>query len=371
MKVASHSSSAQYVLKHHADGSFSCSCPAWRNQGGAPPDARTCKHLREAVGDAHEDARLRARGADPEKPVSRKPAGSSSSAGGGSKAKKKAPALLLANTYDGADPAGFHLSEKLDGVRAFWDPAARLLLSRLGNPFPAPAWFLDALPADRSLDGELFLGRGMFSRTVSAVKTAGGAWEGVEYRLFDVPSEGAKPFEERMEVLKGIVKAASGSRAKLVFVEQTPCTSREHLDAELARVLRLGGEGLMLRKPGSKYEGRRSATLLKLKKFYDAEAKVVGYQPGKGKYKGMTGSLEAEMECGKRFFVGSGMSDAERKSPPKIGTIISYAFQELTDDGVPRFPTYRGVALDKKKAKDAVVRTVSKADDDESLEDEQ
>lgn len=59
----------------------------------------------------------------------------------------------------------------------------------------------------------------------------------------------------------------------------------------LGEVEKKGGEGLMLRKPGSLYEGKRSSTLLKVKSFYDAEALVVGHEPGKGKHKGFCGAL--------------------------------------------------------------------------------
>ena len=49
------------------------------------------------------------------------------------------------------------------------------------------------------------------------------------------------------------------------------CTSTAQLKDELRKMIMLGGEGLMIRQPGSQYERRRSKTLLKLKKFYDAE----------------------------------------------------------------------------------------------------
>ena len=59
------------------------------------------------------------------------------------------------------------------------------------------------------------------------------------------------------------------------------------------------------------------------------------------------------------------MSDHERDNPPAIGSIITYKFQELTPDGVPRFPTYIGVRIDMTQPKDAVVRIVNKSNDDE------
>lgn len=112
----------------------------------------------------------------------------------------------------------------------------------------------------------------------------------------------------------------------------------------------------MLRRPGSKYEGRRSSTLFKLKSWYDAEAEVVGYVDGTGRHEGRTGALVARMECGTVFRVGTGMSDAQRENPPPIGSIINYRFFELSEDGNPRFPAFRGIARDKSKPKDAVVR---------------
>jgi len=117
----------------------------------------------------------------------------------------------------------------------------------------------------------------------------------------------------------------------------------------------------MLRKAGSLYEGMRSSTLLKIKTFYDAEAVVTGYLGGKGKNKGVTGSLKCQMASGKTFNVGTGLSDKQRKKPPKIGAIITYRFQELTRDGVPRFPSYIGEAIDKDEPKDAEIPEHKKA----------
>jgi hypothetical protein len=112
----------------------------------------------------------------------------------------------------------------------------------------------------------------------------------------------------------------------------------------------------MLRRPKSQYEGRRSTTLYKLKSWYDAEAEVIGYSAGEGRHEGRTGALVARMACGTVFRVGTGLSDAQRDHPPPIGSIISYRFFELSDDGYPRFPSFRGVAADKSKPNDAVVR---------------
>jgi DNA ligase-1 len=102
----------------------------------------------------------------------------------------------------------------------------------------------------------------------------------------------------------------------------------------------------MLRESGSFYEGNRSCTLLKVKSFLDNEAVIVGHEPGKGRHKGRLGALVLEWN-GKRFNAGTGLSDAERNNPPAIGQKVTFAYQELSTDGIPRFPVYKGLVIDK------------------------
>ncbi|CAG8794245.1 11270_t:CDS:2, partial [Racocetra persica] len=247
--------------------------------------------------------------------------------------KGNIPDLLLAHPWkeDEVDPTGWWISEKLDGVRAFWCGKRSVFLSRQGKVYAAPAWFTKGLPKDIDLDGELFGGRGKFQSTVSIVKAGVEEWKKITYQIFDVPSYSNAPFED---------------------LQHRYCKSAKDIFDELKRVEAVGGEGLMIRKPKSEYVCGRSNTLLKIKSFYDGEALLEGYEPGKGKYTGMTGALKCVMACGKKFKVGSGLSDNERKKPPKIGSIIVYRCQELSDSGSPRFPTFIGVAADKTKPKD-------------------
>ena len=107
-------------------------------------------------GDAAEEARLGA--ALPQKPT--KPDGVEEGA--------DLPLLLAENWTDGTDPTGWWMSEKLDGLRAYWDGEG--FVSRLGNRFAAPPWFVEHLPAN-TLDGELWLGRKLFQRATSIVRS--------------------------------------------------------------------------------------------------------------------------------------------------------------------------------------------------------
>eukprot|EP01105_Mastigella_eilhardi_P019799 TRINITY_DN4674_c0_g1_i1.p1 TRINITY_DN4674_c0_g1~~TRINITY_DN4674_c0_g1_i1.p1 ORF type:complete len:654 (+),score=153.97 TRINITY_DN4674_c0_g1_i1:118-2079(+) len=326
--IHSTTTSTVYQIKRVADHYY-CTCQAWKNQN-APVDARTCKHLREYLGDAFERWRLGPNAADSRRPLVRA-------------SDKDVPRLLLAFRWDHKEvPTGWWLSEKLDGVRAYWN--GKEFISRLGNAFLAPAWFVEGLPSDITLDGELWGGRGKFQQTVSIVKTANSShWPEVRYQVFDAP-ELKLPFEQRMETIRK--RFAKDKPKYATLVEQTLCKGPQHLQEMLDQVTQGGGEGLMLRKPGSIYVAGRSNTLLKVKVFHDAEAKVVGYEPGKGKHQGRVGALHVTLPNGKRFKVGTGLSDRERENPPAVGEFVTFSYQELTPDGIPRFPAFVRVRKD-------------------------
>lgn len=102
----------------------------------------------------------------------------------------------------------------------------------------------------------------------------------------------------------------------------------------------------MVRQPESRYEVGRSLTLLKIKSFRDAEARVIQHLKGAGRHKGRLVVLFVELTDGTQFSVGTGFSDAEREAPPPVGSVITFRYQELSDGGVPRFPSYVGVRRD-------------------------
>lgn len=169
---------------------------------------------------------------------------------------------------------------------------------------------------------QLFGGRSKFNETVSIVRSAQSKkWsEGVmTYQVFDIISmDKDTKFEDRLEKLKELFGPNGIHKHEfVVLVEHKLTQSREHLLEMLKDVEKLGGEGLMIRKPASYdlsnystfinnvhithslYEGHRSSTLMKIKTFYDAEAEVTGYEPGKGKHSGSTGALKCKMASGK------------------------------------------------------------------------
>jgi DNA ligase 1 len=261
--------------------------------------------------------------------------------------------LLLAHPWTAKiDPTGYWMSEKLDGVRAYWDGEGTLF-SRNGLPFSkAPDWFIAALPLGIPLDGELYLGPRRFDDTIRAVKGAAG-WADLTYRVFDAPDDcKGQPFEAR------IARAQAFQNDVIRVERQTPCDGLEHLMAALGAVTSelCAGEGIMLRQPGSLYEGKRSRTLLKVKTFLDLDARIVDVIPGKGKHKGRMGALQCalyicdDVRSGtptrlERFEVGTGFTDAQRELDwtESIGRLATVRYQELTPRGVPRFPVFVSV----------------------------
>lgn len=332
--------------------------------------------------------------------------------------------VMLAKDYDSERHAvrGWFMSEKLDGVRAWWDggisrgllasevpyaniekhgrflvpPRATGLWTRYGQPIQAPDWWLDKLP-QHPLDGELYLGRKQFQRTISCVRGSGEDWVWLKYYAFDVPSYselfGVRAIKEAnankvfgSDVLSwAALRGASWLTGPRMFFElnepqvhkdfenevvywhrqvrlssASEAIARIEIQTRLSEVVAGGGEGLMLRPGSMVWRAERVSTLLKVKPDLKGTGVVRGYRTGLGKYLGMVGSLVVEMPNGKRFNL-SGLTDSERglgldakksamMTPDciylmstlrfELGQEITYKYRELTDDGLPKEARY-------------------------------
>ncbi|BEI23180.1 DNA ligase [Vibrio fluvialis] len=246
--------------------------------------------------------------------------------------------VAQANEYhDGINIYEYWQSEKLDGIRAIWN--GKQLLTRNGNPIYAPRWFTDPLP-DYALEGELWAGRGHFAlvqQTVLDHTPSDEAWRKIDFMLFDMP-DAAGDYTKRYYNLIHVVDSASSKHIK--YIEHTPLLSEQELLRYLDTLVNDNGEGIMLRKVTARYQAGRSNDLLKLKKHQDAEARVVGYKIGNGKYKGLMGSVLVRTDEGTEFYVGTGFSDEQRLNPPEIGSLITYRYNGLTAEGKPRFARF-------------------------------
>jgi DNA ligase-1 len=254
------------------------------------------------------------------------------------------PRLMLATDYrGGGDVSNYWVSEKLDGVRGRWD--GRQLWTRGGQRISAPAWFTAKWPAI-AMDGELWIGRGRFDEVSGLVRSeqpADAAWSRVRFMVFDLPDHGGV-FEARVMQMRTLLPAAGV--AWLQPVAQFRVDDAEQLDARLKQVVAAGGEGLMLHHRSAHYATGRSDNLLKYKPFQDAEARVVGHAPGKGKYENMLGALLVETPDGRRFRLGTGFTDIQRAEPPAVGSMVTYRYNGLTSKGLPRFARFLRVRHD-------------------------
>jgi DNA ligase-1 len=253
-------------------------------------------------------------------------------------ANRSVPDVLLARVYEpGINVKEYWVSEKLDGVRARWD--GHQFISRQGNIFHSPEWFTADFPI-QALDGELWIKRNSFEHVVSTVRTHtpnDTAWRKIRYMVFDLP-ESTAIFSNRLKILKSIISKVDSPYLKLI--KQFRVDSHSSLMKELQEVTQSGGEGLMLHLGDSLYFGGRSDALLKLKRYQDAEADVIGHLPGKGKFTGMLGALLVRTADGKHFRIGTGFSNLERKNPPPVGASITYKYYGKTRNGVPKFASF-------------------------------
>ncbi len=264
-----------------------------------------------------------------------------------------APDLLLLKQYEpGQNINGWLMSEKLDGVRAYWN--GRQLMSRSGKQFAVPTWFTENFPPFE-LDGELWLGRNQFEQTISIVNklTAHNGWQGITYQVFELPNQ-VGGLLARMNVLN--LYLTHFPAPYLRVVEQVEVSSESKLQVELQRILAMGGEGLVVRNPESLYHAGRSNEALKVKLKQDAECEIKGYTEGKGKYLDKVGALKCEIVDGqftdltdpddRLLKIGSGLTDLQRAEPPAIGAVITFQYIGLTKKGLPRFPVFLRVRSD-------------------------
>lgn len=294
---------------------------------------------------------------------------------------------------------GRYMSVKLDGQRIIWDGGISRgtllssvpwafnpkhgfkstgLWSRNFKSVQASEGFINRLPIGQCLDGEAWLGNGRFEELESIVRRdmPSEAWNAVQYKCFDSPALSSlfEPGRMRIRGTDHLIDCLSWvnerrgtnthyARSFEQTINATPAEFRmeqerlplqeeaaiERVMIRLEEVTASGGEGVMLRTPHSVWEPRRSRALLKVKKFYDAEAIVVGYAGGAGRLAGTLGALVLEgevpvalcaTETKKQSFQLSGFTDEERARAETLfplGSTVTYKYNDITTDGLPRF----------------------------------
>jgi len=248
------------------------------------------------------------------------------------------PRLWLADTYrSGIKLQDYWVSEKYDGIRGFWD--GDQLLTRTGKRLTPPSWFTLNWPTT-PFEGELWAGRGKFETAASVLQkkqASDNEWQGLQFMVFDMPNH-TGIFTERYTIYQQLV--AQLAQPWVSAVTQTKLVADQDIEALMTHAVKEGSEGLMLRLGTASYMPGRSANQLKVKPVEDAEAQVVGYESGHGKYEKLIGALWVQTSQGLRFKLGTGLSDADRQIPPALGAWVTYTYRGKTTHGVPRFASY-------------------------------
>ncbi len=238
-------------------------------------------------------------------------------------------------TYMGNEEInGWVMSEKLDGIRAYWN--GKELLTRQGKKIFAPSSFLKNFPKFE-LDGELYTKRSDFENVQNIVmdKKPSKDWKEITYNIFEVPNEKGD-FLQRLKKAKKWFEKKPNSQVKII--KQIKIKEKEDLNKFLEEIIIKKGEGLIIKDPKQNYHTGRSPHILKVKKASDMEGKVVGINISEKT--GILKSLVIELENGVIFNLGIGFSKKERENPLKIGEIITFKYYGFTKKGIPKFASF-------------------------------
>lgn len=247
------------------------------------------------------------------------------------------PDLFLLKTYDDKKPIiGWVMSEKFDGVRGFWN--GKQLRTRGGKIINAPAWFLADYPPF-AIDGELWTKRADFENISSIVsqKTPDNRWQNISHQIFEIPNQSGNLFN-RLAILNNYLSQHKNTPIRLV--KQTYIKQKGEVKAFLNQIISQNGEGIVVRNPNTSYQTGRLNSALKVKPYFDTECIVQKILTGKGKYKNKMGSILCKTNTGKSVKIGSGFTDKQRQTPPKIGDEITFKYYGFTNKNKFRFPVF-------------------------------
>lgn len=229
--------------------------------------------------------------------------------------------------------SGWYMSEKLDGIRAYW--TGKSLLTKNGNQIYAPDWFIKNLPPFE-LDGELWTKRDDFETIQNIVldKKPSKNWNKITYNIFEIPHQKGN-FDDRLKVLNLWLNENPTKYIKII--PQIICKNKKHLENFLEELVNNKAEGIILKNPNSNYFVGRSKNILKVKKFYDMEGVVTGYNYKEDKtFK----SLIIKLKNGVNFNLGNGFKKKDLIDLPKIGEKITFKYYSFTKYGKPKFASF-------------------------------
>ena len=235
---------------------------------------------------------------------------------------------------------------KLDGVRCV--ASGKGLFSRNGKGFPHLGFIqseIAALGGEYLLDGELYSDTLSFQEIVGLVKKEklraedAAKLQQIHLCVYDIVDT-ERTNEERLTLLQSLLKTPT---AHLRLLGTEDCKSKDDVKSLHSRFVAEGYEGLMLRNKVAKYRvGVRSVDLQKYKEFEDTEYPVMGFKEGDGLEKGCVIWI-CRTPKGQEFAVRPRGTHEERaalfaQGAKYVGKSLTVRYQELTTDGIPRFP---------------------------------
>ena len=246
------------------------------------------------------------------------------------------------------------VQRKFDGVRCLArieDDGTVTLMSRKGKKFPHLGHIRrEILNFNKNpnvvIDGELYSDTLTFQELVGLVRRET-LKEGndkqmleVSLRVYDcIDLEEEQDFKDRYVTITDITNGAK----YLSLVENVSVNEEKEIHAAQARFVEEGYEGAMVRNLTGAYAiGKRSANLQKVKTFLDGEYEIVGFAQGTGDETGCV-IWVCKTKDGQEFNIRPRGTREERQEYFKngkdnIGKMLTVRYQELTDDGIPRFP---------------------------------
>jgi len=224
------------------------------------------------------------------------------------------------------------MSEKLDGIRGYWDGQA--MFTKSGKELFPPDSFTKDFPPF-ALDGELWSKRQDFESIQSKVLKRNSNWKDISYNIFEVPHAQGNFFSRTAKAIAWFKKHPN---LNVNIIPQLTCQGSEHLNQYLDEIIAKGGEGVMVKNPYLNYIAGRTSTLLKVKKAHDMEGKIIAinFKDSSKKMK----SLLLELANGIHFKLGNGFSDTQRDNPPTVGCFVTFKYYGFTKYSKPKFASF-------------------------------
>jgi DNA ligase 1 len=247
---------------------------------------------------------------------------------------------------------------KLNGIRALYQaghfqsrdelPWNNGVLRHLTEPLK------DILAEHVILDGELYVHGWPLQRINAAI--AVNRYEPtpdsplIEFHVFDVV-DFTKPFKDRIDPVTQVLRDTQHQH-KARIVPTRKVFDEAQANDQYAYWVNEKFEGMMYRLGNCQYtrpnagrgisdKNNRTWHLLKRKDFRDDEFLIIDVEEGLGKRSNMVGAFVCVAKNGKRFRVGSGLTDSEATyffQHPPIKSFAKIKYLTLTSDGIPFNP---------------------------------